>query len=252
MHRMRCFVAKAGGMVLLITLLDSRAPAELILPAAGRAYPDIAADINGVQSYTYDPTTQTGAFQVTNTPYLLALGPTAADEYSVQPNSDGIRRQVVSLTLDPNGHLVDNPSNSYALYGTVVVQGQTFDGLLLQGKPTSFGSQDLGPVGIATSDVYDLNMKVTGGKLAQAFGPDAYMRITPELLSTFEGSFTKDFSGDKAGSNTRGYHSLNPIPVPEPSTLVILLASCGAALVYRRCRRAGIARLEQGPLHPGP
>ena len=49
--------------------------------------------------------------------------------------------------LDRNGHLVDDPENSYALYGTVVLGGQTFSGLLLEGKPTAFGARArrLGP-----------------------------------------------------------------------------------------------------------
>jgi hypothetical protein len=251
MHRMRCFAAKVGLIaVCFVTLLNARAPAELILPESGRAYPDIAADINGAQSYTYDPTTPTGSFRVTNTPYLLALGPSATEEYSVQPNSDGVRRQVVRLTLDQDGRLVEDPSNSYALYGTVVVRGKTFGGLLLQGTPTTFGAQDLGAVGVRSSDVFDLNMKITGGELAQTFGPDAYMRITPELLSDFSGSFTRDFSGVKAGSNTRGYHAPDPLLAPEPTTLVVLLASCGAALLLRCRRRIGTEEL--GARGPGP
>ena len=53
--------------------------------------------------------TQTGTFAVTNTPYLLQLDPSNAGESQIQPNDDGTRRQVVSLTLDRNGQLVDNP-----------------------------------------------------------------------------------------------------------------------------------------------
>lgn len=139
MHRMRSLIAKAGVTLACVLALASRAPAELIRHKAVRAYPDIAADINGVQTYTYNPVTETGTFQVTNTPYLLALDPSMAGELQIEPNDDGTRRQVVSLMLDRNGHLVDNPENSYALYGTVVLGGQTFSGLLLEGKPTAFG-----------------------------------------------------------------------------------------------------------------
>src|SRR5262249_14921306 len=155
--------------------------AELIRPKAVRAYPDIAADINGVQTYTYDPSTGTGTFQVTNTPYLLALDPTRAGELRIEPNDDGTRRQVVSLMLDGHGHLVDDPENSYALSGTVVLDGMTFSGLLLEGKPTAFGARVLGAKpevspgsagrpeaaeGRADRDVFDLSMKITGGALA--------------------------------------------------------------------------------------
>ena len=178
---------------------------ELIRPSADRVYPDIAADINGVQDYDYDPTTRTGLFQVTNTPFLLAMGSSIDDEYNVQPNSEGVRRQTVQLKLDQHGRLIDDPENSYRLYGTVVVGGETFDGLLLEGTPRSFGAKAARAAGIDEVSVYDLDMKITGGVLAERFGPDAYMRISPEVANTFDGSFSKSFAGVKAQSNTRAY-----------------------------------------------
>jgi hypothetical protein len=234
MHRMRGLVAKVGLTLACAIVLGTQAPAELIRPKAGRAYPDIAADINGVQTYTYDPSTQTGTFQVTNTPYLLAQGPANSGDSQIQPNDDGTRRQVVSLILDRNGRLIDDPANSYALYGTVVLGGQTFRGLLLQGKPTAFGAvapdSSSATVGTPGKDVFDLNMKITGGALADRFGPDLYMRIVPKA-DTFDGQFTRDFSGSAAKSNTRGYHA--PSVVPEPSTFLILLACGGGFAIWR-------------------
>jgi hypothetical protein len=219
-----------------------------------RAYPDIAADINGVQTYTYNPVTQTGMFQVTNTPYLLALDPSKAGELEIAPNGDGTRRQVVSLMLDRNGRLVDNPENSYALYGTVVLGGQTFSGLLLEGKPTAFGAkvvasaaqadaaQDQDAVAEAevgpAKDVFDLNMKITGGALAGRFGSDLYMRVVA-AADTFDGQFTRDFWSRAARSNTRTYRvSKN---VPEPSTLLIVLACVAGLGLWQRRRRSPTA-----------
>jgi hypothetical protein len=243
MHRMRDLIAKAGLILACALAFGTQAPAELIRPKAGRAYPDIAADINGVQTYTYNPATQTGTFQVTNTPYLLAQGPSNSGESQIQPNDDGTRRQVVSLRLDRNGQLIDDPANTYALYGTVVLGGQTFSGLLLEGKPTAFGA--VAPtsesVGKSGKDVFDLSMKITGGSLADRFGPDLYMRIIPKA-DTFDGQFTRDFSGSAAKSNTRGYHA--PSIVPEPSSFVILLA-CGAGLALWRRR----SRVLNADLH---
>jgi hypothetical protein len=252
MHRMRILFATAGVTLACVLALGTPAGAELIRPKAVRAYPDIAADINGVQTYTYDPVTETGTFQVTNTPYLLALDPSMAGELQIEPNDDGTRRQVVSLMLDRNGHLVDNSENSYALYGTVVLGGQTFTGLLLEGKPTAFGARAVGSSAVADpgsageaavaesggggsgQDVFDLNMKITGGALAGRFGPDLYMRITPRA-DTFDGQFNRDFSGRAARSNTRAYRASKS--VAEPSTLLILLA-CGAGLaLWRRGAR---------------
>ena len=234
MHRIRCLVAKVGVFLGCAIALANQAPAELIRPKAVRAYPDIAADINGVQTYTYNPSTGTGTFQVTNTPYLLAQGPANAGESQIEPNDDGTRQQVVSLRLDRNGRLVDDPGNTYALYGTVSLGGQTFRGLLLEGKPTAFGAvaPDSASVGTPGKDVFDLSMKITGGALADRFGPDLYMRIVPKA-DTFDGQFTRDFSGVAAKSNTRGYHA--PSIVPEPSTLLVVLA-CGAAFVLGRRR----------------
>jgi len=235
MHRMCHPIARAVLASVLAAALASRARAELIRPSADRVYPDIAADINGVQDYDYDPDTRTGLFQVTNTPFLLTMGSSISDEVNVQPNSDGVRRQTVQLKLDQNGNLIDDPDNSYRLYGTVVVGGEKFDGLLLEGKPRSFGAKVGGAAGIDEVSVYDLDMKITGGVLAERFGPDAYMRISPEVANTFDGSFRKSFAGVKAQSNTRAYHA-PASTVPEPTPLVILLA-CGAGFFYRRRRK---------------
>jgi hypothetical protein len=236
MHRMRGHIATAGACLVCALILGKTAPAELIRPQAGRAYPDIAANIDGVQKYTYDPTTQTGTFELTNTPYLLATGPSDAGEAPIQPNDDGTRRQVVSLTLDRNGQLVPGADNSYALYGTVVVNGRTFRGLLLEGRPTAFGAKAPNSETAESSgkDVFDLSMKITGGALADRFGPDLYMRIIPKA-DTFDGQFTRDFSGRSAMSNTRGYHA--PSAVPEPSSFLILLAVAFVVVLWRRRRR---------------
>jgi hypothetical protein len=236
MHRMRRLVALAGLALVSSPLLASTASAALIRPAAGRAYPDIAADINGVVNYTYNSSTGTGQFHVTNTPYLIAGGPTSAQEFGVSPNGDGIRQQVLNVMTDSAGNLVSSSTNSYALYGTIVADGETYSGLLLSGTPKAFGFQDLDSVGIVGSDVFDVEMDVTGGELAKFFGATAYMRITPELQSTFVGKFDQNFSAAKATSNTRSYNSPQPFPVPEPAAVLVLLAG-GLGWVHRHRRR---------------
>jgi hypothetical protein len=236
MHRL-CRLAAVSGLVLAsLAATGQKASAALIRNPADRAFPDISANINGVVNYVYDPTTQTGNFHVTNTPYLIAGGPTADQEFAVNPNaSDGVRQQILNVTLDSQGNLVQGGINTYSLYGTINAGGQTFSGLLLQGTPTKFGSLDLGSAAQGMS-VFDLEMNITGGALAKYFGPDAYMRIVPELNSTFQGRFDQNFSAIKATSNTRAYHSPQPFPIPEPTTLLIVLLG-GAGVVYRHRSR---------------
>lgn len=241
MHRMRRFFV-TPGLALIVTAFatSQQAEAALIRPNAGRAYPDIAADINGRQTYDYNETTQSGRFEVTNTPYLIAGGPSADQEYAILPGTDGVRSQTVVARIDSTGKLVEDAGNLYELKGTITADGQTFSGILLSGVPTAFGSQDLGVAGIEGSDAYDFDLKITGGALAPYFGADAYMRITPELQSTFDGTFTKSFTGVKATSNTRGYNSPQPFPIPEPSTLVLMAACGGIGLVFRHRRRVSM------------
>jgi hypothetical protein len=237
MFRIRRLVALAGlALVGSAAWGGGSASAALIKPNAGRAYPDIAADINGKVNYAYDSSTETGVFHVTNTPYLIAGGASSSAEYAVTTDGDGVRQQVINIALDKGGNLVASDANSYSLYGTIQADGQTFSGLLLQGKPTAFGFQDLDGVGIQGSDVFDLNLDITGGALASYFGSEAYIRVTPELQSTFRGRFDEDFSAVKATSNTRSYVAPQPFPIPEPSTWLVF-GAVGLGL-YRYRRRA--------------
>jgi hypothetical protein len=230
MHRMRNFIAKAGLTLFFTAFLSSPAAAELIRQPAGQVYPDIAGAITGTQHFTYDPATRTGQFQASNTPYLLMLGSRVADECNILPNPDGVRSQVLNLTLDRHGRLLNSPSNTFALYGTVVVGGQTFQGLLLQGTPTAFGAQGRGAPG---GPAFDLNLTITGGALARVFGMDVYMKLRPATESAFDGGFEKSFSTTIESSNTIGYHAPTYAPVPESTTLVVLLA-CGSWLAFHR------------------
>jgi len=235
MHRMR-FAVLSGVVLAALGAGGSQASAALIRNPATRSFPDISANINGVVNYTYNASAGTGTFSVTNTPYLIAGGPTADQEFAVVPNtSDGVRKQLLTVSLDKSGNLVPGAGNIYELFGTVTAGGKTFSGLLLQGTPTAFGSLDLGAAAQGMS-VFDTEIKVTGGALAPFFGTEAYLRITPELESTFAGKFDQNFSALKATSNTRAYSSPQPFPVPEPTTLLVVLLG-GAGLVVHHHRR---------------
>src|SRR5262249_51034239 len=145
--------------------------------------------------------------------------------------------------------LVTGANNTYELYGTVVLPAvtdtktgavltaaQTVSGLLLKATPTAFGSMAIPNSGLST---FDLKMNITGGSLADYFGKNAYVEITPKIGSTFTGSFTQDFEGSKVTSNTRGnFIAPPPLPVPEPSTLVLVLAGTAGLIVRRQRRRS--------------
>ncbi len=186
-------MAAAPVLVMLLSLAWP-ARGDVIRPKASRAYPDIAGDLVGSQTYTYNAATGTGLFQVMNSPQLIAVGPTGSDMLSMKPDQDGTLSQTLQLMLNQKGQLVDNPENRFQLYGSVVIGNQVYRGLLLEGTPTSFGVQSESRTSLAGTETFDLNVKITGGVLAQAFGPEAYFRVVPQSNSTFQGSFASSFS----------------------------------------------------------
>jgi hypothetical protein len=238
MHRMHRLALRLGWTSLLLTAFAASAPAALIRPNDTREYPDITAFANGYQSYTYDTATRKGVFQLSNLPFWVTQGKTSDGTFvgaSVEPTEDNRKIQTVTAVLDSSGHLVDSPMNSYQLFGKVVIEGQTYTGLLLSGTPTGFGSLSLKP-GTGNEDIFDLSLKITGGSMAGLYGPDAYVRVTAEANSTFKGVFNGDFSSEKVLTNTHPISSLLPSPIPEPTSLVVFLA-CGTGLFYRGRRR---------------
>jgi hypothetical protein len=241
MQRMHSLGLKAA---LIFAGLATSSPAALLRPNDTREYPDITAFANGYQTYSYDPATQTGVFQVNNVPFLLTNGQNpdgSFNQSNVTPTSANIQSETITAVLDSNGNLVASPLNSFSIYGTVVIGDQTYTGLLLSGTPTAFGSQTLKPL-VGNEDLFDLSLKITGGSMSSLYGPDAYVRVTSEANSTFNGVFTTDFSSEKVLTNTHTIASTLPTPAPEPTALVVLLA-CGAGLLYRGRRRIATSDL---------
>jgi hypothetical protein len=245
MQRMHSLGLKAALTALIFAGLATSSPAALLRPNDSREYPDITAFANGYQTYTYDPASQTGVFQISNVPFLLTSGQNSDGTFNqsnVTPTADNIQSQTLTAVLDSHGNLVASPLNSFQVYGTVVIGDQTYTGLLLSGTPSAFGSQSLKPLGVDNEDLFDLYLKITGGSLSSLYGPDAYVRVTSEANSTFNGVFTTDFSSEKVLTNTHTVANLVPSPAPEPTALVVLLA-CGAGLLYRGRRRISAADL---------
>jgi hypothetical protein len=244
MQRMHSLGLKAALIALIYAGLATSSPAALLRPDDTREYPDITAFANGYQTYTYNPATQTGVFQLSNVPFLLTNGQNpdgSFNQSNVTPTSANIQSESITAVLDSNGNLVASPLNSFSIYGTVVIGDQTYTGLLLSGTPTAFGSQTLKPL-VGNEDLFDLYLKITGGSLSSLYGPDAYVRVTSEANSTFNGVFTTDFSSEKVLTNTHTIASTLPTPAPEPTALVVLLA-CGAGLLYRGRRRIAASDL---------
>ena len=238
MQRMHRFFVVASAVALTCVALTQTASADLLRPKDTRDFPDLTAFANGYQTYSYDPGSKTGLFQLANVPFLLTQGKNTDGSFSetnLSKSDDGIQAQKVTAVLDANGHLVDSPLNTFQVYGKVVLDGQTYSGLLLQGTPTAFGSQTLKPT-VDGEDLFDMKLQITGGSMADLYGKNAYMRVTAEANSTFDGVFTSAFSSEKVMTNVHSISSLLPQPAPEPATLYVLLA-CGAGLFYRGRRR---------------
>lgn len=247
MHRMRSHTRRLAlpAFLLALTGFTPVLRADLIRPHGFRAYPSIAGDMIGEQTYVYNERSQTGIFRVTNAPHVIALGPGGGRMFDVMPDVEGTLKESLELTLDRDGKLVDQPDNTFELRGSVTIDGKLFEGVLLTGRPTAFGAQAKPTESRGRSGVFDLSLKVTGGKLAGAFGSEAYFRITPQGASTFEGDFAADFTGGRPLTSLRAARGdAAPVPVPEPSLLVFVAACGGAGLASRAMRRRKARRRQ--------
>jgi hypothetical protein len=234
MHRMRRFIALTGLVALTTAFGASTASADLLHPSTDpQTYPDIIANLGAGVSYTYDPSVSQGVFHLKNTAYVLVTGTGSADELDITPTSDGSRYQVLNVTLDKNGNFVDDPGNLYQVFGTVTANGQTFSGLLLEGKPIDFATSNTGGVTQFQSD-----LKLDGaGALASFFGPNSYINLIAETGNGFTGTFQNDFQISKVSTNTHGPNQVpQPFPVPEPTAMVVLVVA-GMGIVFRHRRR---------------
>jgi hypothetical protein len=238
MQRMCSVFAQVGLFLFFIELTGLCSPVrgDLIRSKPERSFPDIAGDIVGVQTYTYDPITQTGTFEVVNAPHLISLGPSVKDMLNMLPSQDGTLSQSLLMKLDRHGRLIDSPNNKFEIRGKVIIGDQTYEGLLLEGKPTAFGADAKAPSSTKNLEMFDLNMTITGGELKKAFGDAAYLRIRPQDKSTFDGQFTTDFSSAKPLTNLRALRKSLPTAVPEPTPLITFL-TCGAGLLAYKLRR---------------
>lgn len=222
--------------LLLILVGPLTASASLILPDPGGSYPDLSAGLHGSVHYNYDPATTTGLLNIESAPYMFSLGDDKSMKFPVSEDSQGVASESLQLALDSHGNILVSPTGgtfrgSYNVYGSVTIHGQTYDGLLISGTPVAFGSQDLGPIGINGTDIFDFEIKLTGGLLASFFSASDYLRVQPLVDSTFDGRFDHSFTGGVS----HGYLN-NSYAVPEPTSWMILAAGT-TALAWGRTRR---------------
>jgi hypothetical protein len=239
MQRM-CSVCARIGLLFPLSLLAGFQPSangDLIRAAPGRTFPDIAGDIGGSQKYVYDPATQTGTFALVNAPHLISLGPSDKDLIPLQPDRQGTLCQALQIKLDRSGRLIDSPLNKFEIRGTVIINDQIYEGVLLEGRPTAFEIAEQGRPAVKNLEVFGLNMRIDGGELASAFGSEAYLRIIPQANSTFRGEFTCDFSGEKPLTNLIAVdQQLSPVSALVSTSLLAIVAGAIGLVLWRLIR----------------
>ncbi len=242
-----CNQAARFGILASLLLASALTPAraDLIRAAPGRSFPEIAGDVSGSQTYVFDPATQTGTFALINAPHLISLGPSGRDLIPMGPDSDGTLMQWVQLKLDRSGRLIESPLNRFEIRGTVVINNQTYEGLLLAGRPIAFGRAGQARDLLKDPESFGLNMQIEGGKLAEAFGSEAYLRIIPQANSTFHGEFTQDFSGEKPLTNLFAVETTSDPGLALPLGMASVLAF-GVALAAWKMAHAGRAEGHRG------
>ena len=141
------------------------------------------------------------------------------------------------MKLNRHGRLIDSPNNKFEIRGTVIIGGKTYEGLLLEGKPTAFGADVKAPSSAKNLEMFDLNMRITGGELAQAFGNQrvfADQTTGQEHIrrSIHDGFFQREAVDQPADTSRKPL----PASISEPTPLITFL-TCGAGLLAYRLRR---------------
>lgn len=264
MHRMQrrsAMMALALALVVGLGAVETRA--DLVRPAAVLAFPDVASGVHGEVGYTFSATEGSGVLSMRNTPYVFDVGVYAEDKYAITADAAGRRVQSLTVRIDADGNLVADAANKYELFGEVTYDGTTYSGLLLSGTPSAFGSQDLSSLGLTTTDIFDADIVITGGELAELFGgagAGLYLRFRTDLDQPgqgFTGSFTDSFQSytptsflipvSDPATPPGGGGTITPQPVPEPASVLLAVAG-GLGLRFRRRLQArlldGCSRTE--------
>jgi hypothetical protein len=238
-----------GGLAMLFAWQAGHAPASaaLIRPAVPLGTgpgqfgpPALSGGDQGALAYAYDPSSGTGLLTFNTRPNLLSTGPLRADQFGISPDLFDTQRLFLSIRLDKNGQIVAGPDNQFEVRGKVESGGVVRDGVLLHGRLTGFGSQDLDPLGVLDTDYFDAHLDIDGGALASQFTDGSYLRLLTTTGSTFAGAFDASFGGQAPKALLLGPAS-QVVPIPEPTTLAFAAAGLAWLALRRRPRRTTAA-----------
>jgi hypothetical protein len=195
----------ANGRRLALESLESRQMLTLIGISPG--YPLTAFDTTG--HFQYSAANET--FDMTAAPFAILPSATSTPVFVSTP-----RNVEIHILLNNSGSLLGGNGTSFGtddftMSGTVVLNGTTYSGTLLNGSVLQFGYQYNS--GINTSQ-FDFRFAVpsgsAGGALASFYaGMDIGVTMASENSNTFTGSFATDFSGGAKGN----VGPINPLPV---------------------------------------
>lgn len=191
----------------IVAGLALASPSSATLLGNAVQFPLISFDNGGAT--TYDAGTD--LFSVNANPVALRAVP-ATPPLFITPSANGGEDFLINIFVGSDGSLIGGVSDfpDLLVTGDIDVEGDgtpEFSGVLLAGEVTGFGYQNN-----VRTDLYDFTFTVTGGLLAEAFGPIVGVSLQSER-STFTGEFAESFAGQAKG--TLG-------AIPEPGTLMLL------------------------------
>src|ERR1043166_5284760 len=178
-----------------VLCLTTAAHAALLGVGGQLQFPLVFFDSGGPQTgiTSYDATQQ--ILTVASTPQAILVPPPAP------MSRDSNNRQFIRLRAKINnaGILQNDPGNTFEMYGHVTINGTVYDGLLVSGTVSAFGSQGIQSSPDGTTARFDFAVQVTGGLIQSMFAPTLGVDVTSSA-SNFDGMFSANSTGGAQGS----------------------------------------------------